>query len=461
MLKPSIPVDSYRIHPLAIALSLMCFLLSTSCVHAERIKQRGVAIPDAPDMYVQGTTRLDRNESGADLTLPLDANETWPLLNRVLAGLGIKPKQRDAQRQHLLTGWILWVWDPRLETGRSKPPLKALSRTYERHQFEFSVSPAATDSGAVIHISDSARQREVDITPDSEYTWLQWQDAELQVDAAWSFMRRLQGNFESALSSRVLPSTVAAPRIIEPVQPSRPTRDTTAATPTAPVSTAAPAVVVAPARTLSTPVPVPVPPQPAVKQSSNKSGQGKPPAIEPRQAVAEQPAEIADTPGLPEPSPTVEPQSVTQVPTPAPLAVQGGLLVDGGLDATWQALLAELGVLGIKLQSSDQTQHMLTTQWIDAMYSKKNQLFTLESKTEERWAFNLWGKGHERHRFQLILIPVDGGARTMVYAYHTGFQIETDQTPDSSQTRLYWKDHKTEPAIAMAFLRRLQLVVRQ
>ena len=474
MLKPSIPVISYRIHSLAIALSLMCFLLSTSCAHAERIKQRGVAIPDAPDMFVNGTTRLDRNESGADLTLPLNANETWPLLNRVLAGLGIKPKQQDDQRQLLLTGWILWVWNPRLETGRSKPPLKALSRTYERHRFEFSVSPAATDTEAVIHISDSARQREVDITPDSAYTWLQWQDAELQADAAWSFMRRLQGNFESALSSRVLPSTVAAPRIIEPVQPSRPTRETTAATPTAPVSIPAPAVIVAPAGTLSTPapVPVPVPPQPTVKQSSNKPDQSKPPAIEPRQAVAEQPAEIADTPSLPEPSPTAELQPVAQTPTrpaklqptppsAAPLAVQGGLLVDSGLDATWQALLAELDALGIKLQSSDQPQHMLTTQWIDAMYNKKNQLFTLESKAEQRWAFNLWGKGHERHRFQLILIPVDGGARTMVYAYHTGFQEETDRTPDSSQTQLYWKDHKTEPAIAMAFLRRLQLVVGQ
>jgi hypothetical protein len=172
MLKPSIPADSYRIHPLAIALSLMCFLFSTSHVHAERIKQRGVAIPDAPDMFVNGTTRLDRNESGADLTLPLGVNETWPLLNRVLSGLGIKPKQQDAQRHTLLTSWILWVWNPRLEAGRSKPPLKALSRTYERHRFEFSVSPAATDTGAVIHISDSARQKEVDITPDSAYTWL-------------------------------------------------------------------------------------------------------------------------------------------------------------------------------------------------------------------------------------------------------------------------------------------------
>ena len=137
------------------------------------------------------------------------------------------------------------------------------------------------------------------------------------------------------------------------------------------------------------------------------------------------------------------------------------MLVDAGLEASWLALLQAIDALDIKLQSSDPAQHMLTTEWINARYDKKNQQFTLESKNAERWAFDLWGKGHQRHRFQLILIPLDGGVRTMVYAYHTGFQVQTDRTPDSSQTLLYWKDHKTGPAVAMAFLRRLQLLVRQ
>jgi len=210
--------------------------------------------------------------------------------------------------------------------------------------------------------------------------------------------------------------------------------------------------------------------------------QSQSPVIDPHPAVAEQPASVARKPALPVPTPETEAPAVVQAPTrpekslnaanpaaatpdvpptPTPREVQGGLLVDGGLDATWLALLPAIDALGIKLQSRDQAQHMLTTQWIDSTYDKKNQQFTLESKAEERWAFDLWGKGHQRHRFQLILIPLDGGARTMVYAYHTGFQVQTDRTPDSSQTLLYWKDHKTQPAVAMAFLRRLQLLVRQ
>jgi len=454
--------------------SLFCLLLWANQGHAERFKQRGVAIPDAPDLIVQGTTRLNRNESGADLNVPLDAGETWELLIRVLADLGIKPQQQDAQRQHLLSGWILWVWDPALKTGRSKPPLKVLSRTYERHRFDFSVSTAVANSGAVVHISDNTRQMEVDITPDSAYSWLDWRDAETQTDAAWSFMRRLQGNFESALSSRLVPSGVAVPRIIEPARSSMPIRKAP------PVAAPAPAVIVEPVRRL--PAPVPVPSQPVTQQNSDKRSERRTPTVEFRQSVDKVSTGVVNTPPPTVPNPTVEPQSAEQTQTgpkntqsmatapprsvavqsaSEPLAVQGGLLVDGEPGASWRALLRALDALGISLQSSDQAQHMLSTQWTNGRYDKKNQQFMLESHTGERWAFDLWGKGRERHRFQLILIPVDGGARTMVYAYHTGFQVETDRTPDSSQTLLYWKDHKTDPVIAMAFLRRLRLMVRQ
>ena len=515
---------SNRIQSLATGLCLICVCAWPVYSLAERSNQRGVAIPDdAPDAFIQGATHLDRNEYGADLTLPLDVSETWQLLHRVLTDLGIKPEQEDVQRQYLLSDWVLWVWNPKLETGSSKPPLKGFARTYERHRFEFTVSRAATNTGAMIRISDKARQKEVDITPDSEYSWLKWQDAPVQADAAWSFSRRLQRNFESALSSRIVPSGVTAPRIIEPVEPPGSTRESPPVT-SAPVArtTTPTAVIVEPAGMLPVPgrpvlqqqpsveraqtkppavepplavagtplaqVPDNTAPTPTLtpkaipQQDNHKAVRSQSPVIDPHPAVAEKPASVARKPALPLPTPVTEAPTVVQAatrpeksldtanpaaavphvpPTQAPRSIQGGLLVDSGLEATWLALLRAIDALGIKLQSSDQAQHMLTTEWINAMYDKKNQQFTLESKNAERWAFDLWGKGHQRHRFQLILIPLDGGARTMVYAYHTGFQVQTDRTPDSSQTLLYWKDHKTEPAVAMAFLRRLQLLVRQ
>ncbi len=166
--------------------------------YAARFDQRGVSVPDAPELGVPMATRLSSTDDSAALTLPRDPQAAWQLLNQVLAGLGIKSVQQDEGQRRLRTGWVLWTWDPASGTGNSKPPLKGLSRTYERHRFEFTVGADAAGKGALIEIRDAARQREVDITPDSEYTWLKWTDAEPQGAAAQSFLHRLQGDIESA-----------------------------------------------------------------------------------------------------------------------------------------------------------------------------------------------------------------------------------------------------------------------
>jgi uncharacterized lipoprotein len=134
------------------------------------------------------------------------------------------------------------------------------------------------------------------------------------------------------------------------------------------------------------------------------------------------------------------------------------LLVQASVDNTWPALLRALEDFGVPLQSSDKHQGMLSSEWIDSKYDKKNQQFTLRSYEGEYWAFSMRGEGLQRHRFQLILVPVDGN-RSMIYAYHIGYQEQIDTTPDSSQTLLEWVDRKTDPRIAEAFLQRLRVVV--
>jgi len=466
------------------ALAVAGIFLWAAPGYAARFDQRGVAVPEAPELQGQRITHLGSDNNGAALSLPREPQAAWQLLNRALDGLGIKLVEQDEEQRRLRTGWVLWTWDPDSGTGNSKPPLKALSRTFERHRFEFSVNADVTGKGAVIEVRDAARQREVDITPDSEYTWLKWIDAKPQAAAAQSFLRRLQGDIESALSTSIVPATGSAPRIIEPVEPaaSGDQRSVPAATDSATPA----AVIVEPAPVVTAPTgsgqaaqrrSVPQPVQAQMARPTESAASPPPvPAVPPAKAEAiettEQTAAASPTP-TPTPTPKeslASPRPPAPVATPSPHAdtapvpaaprtVQGGLLVNAGPDATWQELIEALNSLGVTLQSDDQRQHILSTNWIDARYDRKNQQFLLESKQGPLWAFNLWGKGRERHRFQLILIPVAGAARTMVYAYHTGFQEETDRTPDSSQTLLYWKDHATEPAIALAFLRRLRLVV--
>jgi len=488
-------MHNHRIHRLAIVLGLLCISLPVGYAQAARFKQRGVEIPDAPDMFVQGMTQLDKTQNGATLILPLDVTGSWQLLNRVLENLAVKFRERDVQQHRLVSDWILWVWDPGLEVGRSKPPLKALSRSYERHRFAFSLHAGTTADNAVLHIHDQARQREVDITPDSEYTWLQWQGAPPQTEAARSFLRRLQGDFEAALSSRLVPSvTVAPPRtghkpavtapprivpaLTVPEQTTAPARPGPQSKPvvvspspvmiTPPVSVRAPVGTAIEALPLPTTAPVKPPvttPPPAAEQStvtveSSTRAQAQPTVQQPPPVtVSAPPGERTEITA--HSSSTAGRLTKHQSPAHIPTAVQGGLLVDGNPNATWQALHRAITTLGVGLQSSDQAQHMLTTRWISARYNPKNQQFLLKSNEDERWQLNIWGNSRERHRFQLIVIPVDGGVRSLVFAYHTGYQVETDRTPDSSQTLLYWKDRKPDPAIAMAFLRRLRLMVSQ
>lgn len=138
-----------------------------------------------------------------------------------------------------------------------------------------------------------------------------------------------------------------------------------------------------------------------------------------------------------------------------------GLLVRASPAIAWPALLQSLDDLEITREHEDDRQHLLTTGWIDADYDDKNQLLVMRSKEGPEWAFNIFGKGIERHRFQLIMVPANEGERTIIYAYHTASQEQVDKTPDSSQTVLDWEDRKTDPDVAVALLRRLRILIPQ
>jgi hypothetical protein len=288
------------------------------------------------------------------------------------------------------------------------------------------------------------------MAPDSMASFLEWKDASVQTGAAHSFLLRLQREFDSAISSRFQPAIIsAAPAVeAEPVQ----------APPPVPVIQPDP---------VAAPIVRPAAPEPAPRPDTGSSDA----AMKEKTLTAQaSKVEMVKEPALraKDPVPAVKP--VTAPPPPvvarAPGAeapgqsrqIRAGLLVQASVDNTWPALLRALEDFGVPLQSSDKHQGMLSSEWIDSKYDKKNQQFTLRSYEGEYWAFSMRGEGLQRHRFQLILVPVDGN-RSMIYAYHIGYQEQIDTTPDSSQTLLEWVDRKTDPRIAEAFLQRLRVVV--
>jgi len=166
----------------------------------------------------------------------------------------------------------------------------------------------------------------------------------------------------------------------------------------------------------------------------------------------------------PEPSAAETPSSTAAAVKPsAPVRpAANGLLVKAAPDVAWQALQRSLQDLEIGRASGDDRQYLLTTDWIEGDYDRKNRVLVMRLKDEPLWAFSLSGnRGLERHRFQLVIVPANQGTQSIIYAYHTGSQEQIDQTPDSSQTLLSWVDRETSPEVALAFLRKLRIIIPQ
>lgn len=392
----------------------LCVCLVPFTSQGAKREPAAVVVPDVPPLPENVLqTRLVSAPNGAQLVLPSKPDQPRALLKHALSRLGISVTGAGSADQPFLTGWIRWIYNPKSGRGGSRGHGNFFSRLNERHRFRFIVSTRSTD--AVIKVEDAVHQREVDITPDSTYSWLKWKDYEPQPGAALTFLRRLQGDIESAMSSQVmaLPSEDTASRPVA-AAPRLPGSRLSPAdkTPAAPAeATGAKAKRYAP----SAPV-IPVVPTAKVQLSPQSRG--------------------------------------TSIPAPA--ANSGALFVRADIGRTWRSLLKALSSLGISIKSADPQQHLISTDWIEANYSKKNHRLHLQSTGEGDWAFSFTGHGRQRHRFQLMVVPAAGGS--LVYAYHTGFQEQYDKTPDSSQTLLGWRDRRTDPQVATAFIRRLRLI---
>ncbi|NNG11709.1 MAG: hypothetical protein HKM88_00510, partial [Halobacteria archaeon] len=516
---------------------LVAVIISASTLHAARPdRSPGIYIPEQKnaDSTAFTNTRWVETTAGGSLEVAADANATWEALDQALSSFGIKALDKNNAKREWLTDWVVWKYDSKTGAARSKPGFGFGGRSLERHRFLFQVRPGQSPGHSVIVAQDSKREREVDLHPDSEYSWLEWKVREPQQQAADSFLKRLQLPVESALNTRFVGSadvtrTTSGDTVVvedradtsaDVVLIRIPVPETEVATPatvvTQPVTqvlpdplsgsesagapiqeqkSEAPAVILGGRQpeiaTSQPPIqPAEVPPLGPVQQpepsvttrevpeaeSPVKPAISQPPPIQPAEVPplepVLQPEPSVTTSEVPKAESPVKPaisQAVVQ-PTakPRPEAVKpdvpdrsapNGLLVRASPAVTWPALLKSLDDQEIIRDNEDGEQYLLTTDWIGANYDRKNQLLVMQSKEGPVWGFGLFGKGIERHRFQVVVLPANQGTRSIIYAYHTASQEQIDSTPDSSQTRLEWEDRDTSPDVALAFLRQLRIVI--
>jgi len=519
-----------------------CTSLQTNKTH----RSPGTYIPELGNYHFGEFTgtRWVSAANGTYLEVHASQEEAWNALVQAFGNLGVKSLGKVTAAHEWQTDWVVWKYDNKTGKAGSKPGFGLGGQKLERHRFLFTVTPGVSPDSARIVAVDTLRQREVDIAPDSQYSWLEWKKRSPQQQAADTFLRRLQLPIESALATEFVVSeetnraTGSDPVTADNVADTRP--DVVLTTipevemvaavprqaqelPQAEIDKPASGIVtVASDEATRQPEPVQAavgkspPPVKAVREPAtagkklpDKLPHSKPQPLDkpiqqpgpvgtgvtksrqdvqsPQQTVITQPqATSSEVPGVsrvheqpvteetatvPAGSPLAaaitqpenpgHPHKVIQPETPAAPAANG-LLIRAAPELAWPALLQSLENLGIGIESFDERQHLLTTGWVNANYDGKNQLLIMQSNGKPKWAFNLFGnKGIERHRFQLVMVPANRGTRSIVYAYHTWAQEQVDQTPDSSQTLLVWEDRDTSTDVALAFLRRLRIVIPQ
>jgi len=448
-------------HPLSTRIILLVFGLSFAGLlqAASPDRSPGSYIPVLKNATPREFTATQwvKSSTGTGLRVEVGADQAWQAIDQALDRMGVKAIDKNAASREWLTDWVVWKYDSKSNTARSKPGLSFSNRELERHRFLFSVRAGDSPEGSIISVVDRQRQVEVDITPDSAYAWLEWKDSASQQGAADTFLERLQLPIESALATQFV-VTEAPVRIITSGAGDRGTRG--AVTPDTVIITGKASldgkreVIVIDKGSMAKAAPMPEKVRPLPGKDADEAAAIADSGKSATKAVPS----IASMP-TPKPAatPAPEPEIAT---TPAITPAANGLLVRAAPDHAWSALLQALDDLGISRQQEAADKYRFATDWVAADYDKKNQLLKMRSGEDPGWAFSVFGKGIERHRFVLELVSANQGTRSVIYAQHAGYQELVDQTPDTSETQLVWENRETSDAIALSLLRRLRIVVQ-
>lgn len=393
---------------------------------------------------------VNDTEAGAYLQTDQDPAAAWQTLLDMLARLRIPVVERSADRYQLITDWVSWKVDPKTghafsDTGLLRKLI--FSPLHEHHRFRLWL--AADPAGARLHSADQDRLAEVNITPDTEYTWIEWRERPPQPAAARTFLRHVQGGYESALVTRLVNTPTAAVSAPRPAAPS-------------------PSIVVTPAPSAAAPVALAQPEEPIAAPAKASAAAPPVPSEPPAAALRREPAaDIAQRPSTPAELPPAivraTPAVTAAVPSATPTAPRqpdNALLIRAPQAQAWSALQDTLARLDMPVSTRDASQGVIVTDWLEYRYDADEGSFEPNPDESQALFYGLSGPKRQRHRFQLLLSPGSEAGTTLVYAYHQAFEARAFRSPGSDDLATIWETRPPGRDVAMAFLRRLSFQVR-
>jgi uncharacterized lipoprotein len=181
-------------------------------------KNSGSIIPDIevyPFYQHSQLTESSFTEGQASLSLKISSTNSIQQLTAILKNWKVPFETISAAPFIIKTDWLLWHYDENTKKTLSEPQNRFFSlNTRDRYRFKFNIE--INQEQAVLKLSQTWREQEVDITPDSAMVWLKWQEKPIDTHAVEAFLLRLQTEFEKiALAANqnhpvIIPQTISS-----------------------------------------------------------------------------------------------------------------------------------------------------------------------------------------------------------------------------------------------------------
>jgi hypothetical protein len=167
----------------------------------------GVVIKDKQPYPLSRYSELIQHDGSPSLLLKGDESDDYLIVSKMLDNMGAPYQVVSESPAIFQTGWISWHYH-----AKSKEAMSAFSNRVftlnRRDKYKFRIAIIKTQQHPVLTLDKIKREREVDITPDTEMVWLKWVKKEPDNNAVSAFLQRLQTEYEL----RMLISNAPAPK---------------------------------------------------------------------------------------------------------------------------------------------------------------------------------------------------------------------------------------------------------
>jgi hypothetical protein len=155
----------------------------------------GIIIKDKEAYPLSQYSQLVQHDGSPSLLLKNSKSGNYSIVVNMLDNMGVPYQVVSESPAIFQTDWISWHYD-----AKSKKTLSTHTNRFftlnGRDKYKFRISIRTVQQESYLLLDKVSRERQVDITPDTEMVWLKWEPKEADTKAISAFIQRLQNEYE-------------------------------------------------------------------------------------------------------------------------------------------------------------------------------------------------------------------------------------------------------------------------